>query len=99
LTKAVDREVIGARPYELDAIWRSYVSEFYYGLASAFFVRNTKTAFVAGGIGDLILAEKVDFIFGRGGKYVHRGSFGYCGKLYAPRRCGLGAGRSGIGLM
>lgn len=60
----VGKEVPRLRPHELDALWRAYVCEFYYGLAGLFLAEHMSAAAEAEGLRRLHLMDEVLFVFG-----------------------------------
>lgn len=64
LLNSVRSKVIRLHQYELDAIWRSYIFEFYNGLAALFFAEHLKNAAIDGEMESLSLADEVFFTYG-----------------------------------
>lgn len=61
---ALQRKIPRLRPYELDALWRAYVCEFYYGLAGLFLAEHMKAVAEAEGLCHLQVKDEVLFVFG-----------------------------------
>lgn len=64
LLRSVKSKVVRLHPYELDSIWRSYLCEFYNGLAFLFFAEHLKKAAIGGDLGMLALSDEVLFTYG-----------------------------------
>ena len=63
LLNSVRSKVIRLHQYELDAIWRSYIFEFYNGLAALFFAEHLKNAAIDREMESLSLADEVFFTY------------------------------------
>lgn len=64
LLRSVKSKVVRLHPYELDSIWRSYLCEFYNGLAFLFFAEHLKKAAIGGGLRMLALSNEIFFAYG-----------------------------------
>lgn len=64
LLRSVKSKVVRLHPYELDFIWRSYICEFYNGLALFFFAEHLKTAAIKEDLKILALSDEVLFTYG-----------------------------------
>lgn len=64
LLRLAKSKVVRLHPYELDSIWRSYLCEFYNGLAFLFFAEHLKEAAIREGLRMLALSDEIFFTYG-----------------------------------